>query len=280
MVAAQDYRPFRIIYIDCPTLSANEHGKKLVKIHWKCIVLYCRSCTPTFVALCGVGSGWLLKTGLAGVWGQVGDPISKSSCIGVLPADDKWLWLYVSFRFGVEHCGSGGSDAETINGNRWVIFKFKVMSALSLCSPAEALEIVLCWLASSIVVPSGPVVMIDVTGCCDEAEEPDEMPLSCDSGIPSNGRTELVTNWIRPCNVATYRPDEYFLVNYDVVKKAVPYCQEPEMNIFQISFGFFSLEFTVEHTCIRATCICGGPIGWCIAGPFTKLCGDVGLGLP
>lgn len=43
---------------------------------------------------CGVGSVWLLKTGLAGVRGQVGDPISKSSCIvGVPPPVAKWLWL-------------------------------------------------------------------------------------------------------------------------------------------------------------------------------------------
>ena len=41
---------------------------------------------------CGVDSVWLLKTGLAGVRGHVGDPLSKSSCIvGVLPADAKWL---------------------------------------------------------------------------------------------------------------------------------------------------------------------------------------------
>lgn len=49
-----------------------------------------------------------IRTGLAGVRGHVGDPISKSSCIvGVPPGVDKWLWLYASpFRFGVEHCGS------------------------------------------------------------------------------------------------------------------------------------------------------------------------------
>lgn len=41
-------------------------------------------------------------------------------------------------------------------------------------------------------------------------------------------------------------------------------------------------EIKRDFTCIRGcefigTCICGGPIGWWIAGPFTKLCGDVGF---
>lgn len=143
---------------------------------------------------CGVDSVWLLKTGLAGVRGHVGDPISKSSCIvGVLPADAKWLWLYTStFRFGVEHCGSDGSDAERERERKYAVIILllqlkTVQKEKNKCLPAEAFEIVLCWLASSIVVPSGPVVIIDVTGCCDDADEPDEMPLSCDSGsgIPS-----------------------------------------------------------------------------------------------
>lgn len=47
----------------------------------------------TFDALLCVGvSEWLLKTGLAGVRGQLGDPISKSSFMDELPADEaKWL---------------------------------------------------------------------------------------------------------------------------------------------------------------------------------------------
>lgn len=73
--------------------------------------------------LCGGVSVWLLNTGLAGVRGQFGDAISKSSCIvGVLPADAKWLWLYASaFRFGVEHCGS--SDAKMKRKKCFVFFE-------------------------------------------------------------------------------------------------------------------------------------------------------------
>lgn len=39
-------------------------------------------------------------------------------------------------------------------------------------------------------VPSGPVVIIEVTGCCEDADDPDElMPLSCDAsgGIEPSG---------------------------------------------------------------------------------------------